>query len=165
MQKILVNQFIKELESEVIATRKCLERMKAELYDWKPHQKSMQMGYLALVIAEIPLWIKAIIEEGVIDFGTWKHVEIKTGEEFAKHFDENVEAAKKALQNISDEDLEADFILQNKGVQLSKDSKLNTVYSSINHLIHHRGQLTVYLRLNNIPVPSLYGPSADDKSF
>ncbi|MCA1626030.1 MAG: damage-inducible protein DinB [Acidobacteria bacterium] len=119
--------FLKELEAEAAVSRKCLERIPENLFDWKPHEKSMTMGYLALLVAEIPKW--------------------------------------NALQNVSDDALAASFYLKNQGQVLYETPKKESIAPSINHLVHHRGQLTVYMRLNDIAVPSIYGPSADDRGF
>ena len=162
---VLCKYFLKELEAEEPASRKCVERIPDKLFTWKPHAKSMEMGYLALLVAEIPLWIAKAIEKSVIDFETFSHFKPTNTAELVKHLDENFAGAKKALQNISDEALSEMFFLKNKGITLMSSSKLDTISSSINHLAHHRGQLTVYMRLNDIPVPSIYGPSADEKSF
>ena len=81
------------------------------------------------------------------------------------HFDENIQGAKNALQDVSNEALSEPFFLKNKGQIIFSSPKNDNIGSSINHMVHHRGQLTVYMRLNNIPVPSIYGPSADDKGF
>ena len=158
-------EFLKELESEIPASRKCLERIPEDLFGWKPHEKSMQMGYLALLVAEIPKWISTMIEDSEIDFATFKHFQPKTTKELVDHFDENIKNAKRALQNVSNEELAKDFSLKNQGHVLFSSPKKDNVGSSINHWVHHRGQLTVYMRLNDIPVPSIYGPSADDKTF
>ena len=157
--------YLKELEMEIPATRKCLERVPESLFDYKPHEKSMNMGYLTTVIAEIPRWISHCIEKGDIDFGTFGHTEPKTTAELVELFDTNIASAKKALDEVTDEELAKTFSLKNQSQVLMSDVKENIVSSSINHLVHHRGQLTVYLRLNNIAVPKIYGPSADDKSF
>jgi uncharacterized damage-inducible protein DinB len=157
--------YLKELESEIAATRKCLERIPPELFGWKPHEKSMPLGYLALLVAEIPKWITQMIEKGEIDFVTFEHFQPKTTSELVNHFDENLTGAKNALQNISDETLSKNFSLKNQGKVLFSSPIGESIESTINHLVHHRGQLTVYMRLNNIPVPSIYGPSADDKGF
>ena len=159
------NEFLKELETEATATRKCLERIPENLFDWKPHQKSMTMGYLALLVAEIPKWITYMIEKSEIDFATFEHFKPKTTSELVSHFDENVQAAKNVLQHISNESLLELFFLKNQGQILFSSPKKENIGISINHLVHHRGQLTVYMRLNDIPVPSIYGPSADDKGF
>jgi len=158
-------EYSKELEAEAAASRKCLERIPEKLFTWKPHERSMSMGYLALLVAEIPRWIYHIIELGDIDFATFQHSQPKTTEELVKHFDENLQAAKKALEKVSDEALEDTFSLKNQGQILFSSPKKLNVSQSINHLVHHRGQLTIYMRLNDIPVPSIYGPSADDRSF
>jgi len=165
MDNRIGSQFLKELETEATATRKCLERIPPELFGWKPHEKSMTLGYLALLVAEIPKWITHMIEKSVIDFVTFEHFQPKTTSELVNHFEENLMGAKNALQNVSDEALSKLFYLKNNGQVLFSSPIGEMVGSTINHLVHHRGQLTVYMRLNNIPVPSIYGPSADDKGF
>lgn len=158
-------EYLHELEGEARACRKCLENIPENLFQWKPHEKSMAMGYLALLVAEIPKWIADILEKSEIDFATYPHSQAKGGAELVKHFNENLALAKNALQNITNKQLEEPFYLKNQGKVVFTSSKKENVWSSINHLVHHRGQLTVYLRLNDIPVPSIYGPSADDKGF
>ena len=125
----------------------------------------MAMGYLALLVAKIPKWITSIITQGEIDFATYKHEHPETTEALVAYFDANIQGAKEALQNVTNEELEKLFYLKANGQVLFSSSKKENVMSSINHWVHHRGQLTVYMRLNDIPVPSIYGPSADDKSF
>jgi uncharacterized damage-inducible protein DinB len=161
----IASAFLRELEAEAPAARKCLERIPAALFDWKPHEKSMPLGYLSLLVAEIPKWIQVTIEDSVIDFATFQHFQPKTTAELVSHFDENLKGAKNALQNVSDKELTGLFYLKNKGQVLMSMPKNDSVGSTLNHLVHHRGQLTVYMRLNNIPVPSIYGPSADEKAF
>ncbi len=161
----LGNEFLEELEMEMTASRKCLERIPAELFEYKPHEKSMAMGYLALIVAEIPRWLSVILEEGEIDFATFTHPTVKNGEELVAYFDKNMEGARKALQNATNEQFAETFSLKSGGTLLMSSSKKESISSSINHMVHHRGQLTVYMRLNDIAVPSIYGPSADDKSF
>ncbi len=158
-------KFLSELEAEAPASRKCLERIPERLFTWKPHEKSMTMGYLALLVAEIPKWITQMVETSEIDFATFKHFEPNTTAELVKHFDENLKGAKISLQKVSDEELLKPFFLKNKGSILFSSPIIENIGTTINHLVHHRGQLTVYMRLNDIPVPSIYGPSADDKSF
>lgn len=158
--------FLKELNAEYTATRKCLESISEQTFDYKPHPKSMTMGYLALLVAEIPLWIKHMVIDGEIDFVTFKHFQPKNTEELVKHFEENMEAARKALENSTDEELESTtFSLKANGQVLYTATKVSDIATTLNHWVHHRGQLTVYMRLNEIPVPSIYGPSADDKNF
>ena len=166
MKTTLGQLFLKELEAEEIATRKCLERVPESLYNWKPHEKSMQLGYLVLLVADIPKWLTVSIEKGIIDLTTWEKHSLTTSQELLNYFKENMEGAKKVFRQVTDEVLENEmFYLKMNGQDLMKSSKLDTISSSINHWVHHRGQLTVYMRLNNIAVPSIYGPSADEKSF
>lgn len=165
MSNNICTQLIKELEAKETSSRKCLERIPVKLFDWKPHVKSMPMGYLSLLVAEIPKWITHIIGKSEIDFATFEHFQPKTPVELVNHFNENILGAKSSLQNISDEDLSAPFYLKRDGKILFSSPKIENIGSSINHLVHHRGQLTVYMRLNDIPVPSIYGPSADEKVF
>lgn len=157
--------YVKELEAEYTATRKCLERIPVTLYDYKPHPKSMQMGYLTLLVAEIPFWITQMVEVGELDLATYKRFEAATTEELVAHFEENFNSAKKALQNATDESLDAPFYLKNQGQVIFTQPRFEGVGSTINHWVHHRGQLTVYMRLNDIAVPSIYGPSADERTF
>lgn len=157
--------FLHELNAEYKATRACLEKIPESLFDYKPHPKSMAMGYLALLVAEIPLWIKHMVTDGEIDFVTFKHLSPKTNRELVDHFEENMAAARKALETATDEDLQASFSLKANGQVLYTSKKVADIGITLNHWVHHRGQLTVYMRLNDIPVPSIYGPSADDRSF
>ncbi|RNI38970.1 damage-inducible protein DinB [Hanamia caeni] len=157
--------FLQELNREYSATKACLERIPETLFEYKPHPKSMNMGYLALLVAEIPLWIVHMVTDGEIDFATFKHASPKNNEELVEHFEENMTAARKVLENATDEDLQGDFTLKANGQVLYSSKKITDIGVTLNHWVHHRGQLTVYMRLNDIPVPSIYGPSADDKNF
>ena len=161
----LAAEYIRELESEVRATRECLRAVKLDAPDWRPHEKSMQLGYLAVLVADIPRWIQYAIERGEVDFATYEQAQATNGDELVAHFDKSVEGAKKALAAVSDERLKETFYLKNDGTELMSSPIDETVMSSINHMVHHRGQLSVYMRLLDIPVPSLYGPSADSRGF
>jgi uncharacterized damage-inducible protein DinB len=161
----LANFYAAELEAEYAATHKCLERIPEKLYSFKPHPKSMELGYLALLVSEIPLWISQTIRKGVIDFATYERFELTTGEALLKHYEECFRGAIEALREVTDSQLDEQFVLQNNGHQLMSSSKKESIGSSINHWVHHRGQLTVYMRLNDIAVPSIYGPSADERTF
>ena len=155
-------EVLKELESEAIATRKCLEVIPENLFDWKPHERSMSFGELSLLVAEMPKWIQVMIEESEVDFATVEHFQAKNTAELVEHFDENLAAAKNALQNVSDETFDEPFNLKNNGQIVLTAPKKDQISSMVNHLVHHRGQLTVFMRLKDILVPSIYGPSADD---
>lgn len=157
--------FLKELEAEAPATRKCLERVPDGSASWKPHEKSMEMGYLALLVGEIPLWITTMVEKGEIDFANFTHEPFTTGAELATRFDAYMAHAREVLGKVTDAELDAAFTLRNKDMVLMSEPLGETVGSTINHMVHHRGQLTVYLRLKDVPVPQIYGPSADEKGF
>lgn len=162
-KSLFADGVLKELEAEAPATRKCLEQIPENLFDWKPHEKSMTLGYLSLLVAEIPKWIQVMIEDSEIDFVTFEHFEPKNTAELVAHFEENLTAAKNALQNAVDETLKESFSLKSNGQILFTAPKREHLASTINHLVHHRGQLTVFMRLKDLPVPSVYGPSADHK--
>jgi uncharacterized damage-inducible protein DinB len=158
-------EFLNELEAEVRATRRCIEVIPEKLYDWKPHEKSMNLGYLTLLVAEIPKWLRDTIEKGEIDLSNYDHFKLSTTAALLQHFDENIEGAKRAMKNVTNEELAEPFYLKKDGQVVYTSPKKESISSNLNHMVHHRGQLTVYMRLNNIPVPSIYGPSADDRGF
>lgn len=158
-------QYLQELNAEYKATRSCLERIPEALYEYKPHPTSMNMGYLTLLVAEIPLWIKHMIVDGEIDLATFKHIQAGTTADLVAHFEDNMNAARQALEKTTDEALEENFTLKSNGQVLYSSPKKTDIGTTINHWVHHRGQLTVYMRLNDIPVPSIYGPSGDEKNF
>lgn len=157
--------FIKELEAETRATHKCLERISPELFSWKPHETSMNMGYLALICAEIPLWMVCIIQNPDLDFATFKHMQPANTQDLVDHFTENVIKAKSALMQVEEGALDATFSLKHNGQLLFSATKRENLEPVINHMVHHRGQLTVCMRMNGIAIPSIYGPSADDKNY
>ncbi len=162
---LMAAEYIRELESEVRATRECLKNIPMDKPEWKPHEKSMQLGYLALLTADIPQWIQLAIEKGEVDFATYEHAKVASGDELVTHFDKCVAMAKKALEAVTDERLKETFYLKNDGQELFNAPIDETIMSAINHMVHHRGQLTVYMRLLGLPVPSIYGPSADSGGF
>lgn len=157
--------FLKELESEVPSTRKCLERISDSSLNFKPHDKSMNMKNLGFIISDIPRWIVAMIKTNEIDFMKFRHDEPKSSADLLKFFDEHMISARKALESITDEQMNETFYLKANGQVVATLSRLDSISSSVRHLVHHRGQLTVYMRLNNIPVPSVYGPTADEQGF
>lgn len=162
---IIAEEFLRELESEAAATRKCLEQVPMDKPGYKPHEKSMELGYLAQLVADIPNWIHVIIDEGEIDFATYGQSKVQTAEDLVAHFEDVMEKARASLKKFSEEMHGQPFDLKNNGQLLYSTTKRESVSQSINHMVHHRGQLTVYLRLNDRPVPSVYGPSADDRGF
>src|SRR5258708_14337842 len=158
-------EYLKELEAEVAATRKCLERIPDDLFKWKPHNKSMDMGTLAFIVADIPRWITTMVKASEIDFVKFKHDEPKTTGDLVKFFDEHMKSARNALQNVSDEALAEPFYLKNNGQVVFTSPKKDNISSSINHLLHNNDQLTVFMLLNNIQLPPISYPSSLDLSF
>ena len=158
-------EFSKEIESEVRATRRCLEAIPDKLYKYKPHETSMELGYLALLVAAMPKWIVDMIEKSEIDLATYERFELSTTAALLKYFDDNVAAAKRTLEKTGSREFDQTFQLKVAGKVVMSSPKQESVRQTINHWVHHRGQLTVYMRMNGIPVPSIYGPSADDKTF
>src|ERR1044071_980222 len=111
MGNTITQSFLKELNAEYRATRACLERIPETLFDYKPHPKSMNLGYLALLVAEIPLWVKHMVVDSEIDFVTFKHFSPKTTAELVNHFEDNMHAARTALKEATDEELQSSFSL------------------------------------------------------
>jgi len=165
MNTSIISQLTSEFEAEIPATRKCIERIPEKLFDWKPHPRSTSLGDLTLLVAEIPLWITTMIKSRVIDFQTFNHSKPKTTSEVVKFFDQNIDGAKHAFRDLSVDDLYKPFVLKNGDIILINSPLNENISSTINHWVHHRGQLSVYMRLNEILVPSIYGPSADEKTF
>lgn len=165
MQSIIAAEYVRELEAEARATRECLNEVPMDKFEWKPHEKSMNLGYLAQLVADIPRWIQYMIEESVIDFETYPQFKGTANSELVEHFDKSVAAAKDALAGVTDEALKDTFELKHGEKVLMSTPIDESISSAINHMVHHRGQLTVYLRLNEKSVPSIYGPSADVGGF
>jgi uncharacterized damage-inducible protein DinB len=159
-----INQaFLSEVKQEAIATRKMLERIPASTFDWKPHEKSMTMKRLAGLVADMFGWLVFMLEEDELDFTKgYEQPDPKTTEELVEFFDKKFAAGVTSLENAGDAVFSENWTLRNGEDIYMVSSKLDVVRQTINHMVHHRGQLSVYLRLQDIPVPSIYGPSADE---
>jgi hypothetical protein len=159
----LTELFSAELEREAAATRRALERVPEGLYDWKPHEKSMPFGYLAELVARLPAWPVFVIKQDELDLATYNLGALRTSAELVRALDEGVAEARDAFASTTDEHLMKPWRLVAGGRLLQEQPRHIAIRDgAFNHLAHHRGQLTVYLRLNDAPVPSIYGPSADD---
>jgi len=156
-----------EFDREMAIARRVIERVPAEKFDYKPHDKSMTMGRLASHIAEMPTWATTGILRDSLDLaGGYTPLEPKSTAALLESFDKNVGGAHNAIAGVNDETLMKSWSLKRGDVTLMTMPKIAVVRSFVlNHVIHHRGQLSVYLRLNDIPVPSIYGPSADEGSL
>ncbi len=154
--------FLKEFDGEMASTRLMLERLPAAKLDWKPHAKSKSLGELATHITELPRF-GVRIQSDEFAAGSEKPPTLKSAADFLARFDENVRESREAIAGLSDEDLARDFRVLRGGqvfFSLKKRAILRRVLLS--HSIHHRGQLSVYLRLNDVPLPPIYGPTADE---
>jgi uncharacterized damage-inducible protein DinB len=162
----LTELFLAELEREAAATRRTLERVPDGLYDWKPHEKSMTLGYLAELVARLPSWPVFMINQDELELTTFKAPQLRTSSELVQALDEGVAQTREVLTKTTDEHLMKNWRLLVGGKVVSEQPRHIALRDAVfNHLAHHRGQLTVYLRLNNAPVPSIYGPSADEGNF
>jgi uncharacterized damage-inducible protein DinB len=156
---------IGELKHESASTRKMLERVPTEKLLWKPHEKSMLLTRLATHIATTPLWISRIITADEFDFAKTpiKIPNAESNEQLLKVFDETLATNISVLESASDEVLNGNWTFRNGDhIFFTMSRKVALRSLAFNHLIHHRGQLSVYLRLLDIPVPGMYGPSADE---
>ena len=164
-----INQaFLGEFDYEMASARKSIERVPDDKFDWKPHSKSMTMGELAGHIAMIPSWAKMTLETPQFDVNPpggqpVQQPQLKTRAEVLAFFDQGVPAARAAIAAASDETMMQPWTLLSGGKTVFSMPRVAVLRSMImNHMIHHRAQLGVYLRMNDIPVPAIYGPSADE---
>lgn len=156
--------FIAELKHESSMTKKMLERVPMDKKDWKPHEKSMTLGKLATHVADIPHWVSDIRHIDEFDFMQhYKPVTLSTKEELMNHFQERLDTAVADLEKMSDEDFKKIWVVK-RGEQVffNLPKKIAIRAWGFSHLFHHRGQLSVYLRLIDVPIPGMYGPSADE---
>jgi uncharacterized damage-inducible protein DinB len=159
-----------QLESEAPRTRRALERVPEGKDDWKPHEKSMPLGRLAMLVATMPTWINLVIGRDELDIAPEKGSNVdtkplRTPAELVQALDKGVAEARQALRDTNEDHLKKPWRLLAGGKVVSEDPREVVLRDTMMHLAHHRGQLTVYLRLNQVPVPSIYGPTADDKQF
>jgi uncharacterized damage-inducible protein DinB len=163
----IAQALIGELEQEAATTRRVLQRVPADKLSWKPHPKSMSLGQLALHVATTPRGVAELVVQDVVempDFG--ERPAAASPEEALKALDESLAAAKRVLGAMDDARLQATWRLTRNGTDLMAMPRVAFLRSiMLNHWYHHRGQLSVYLRLLNVPVPSIYGPSADENPF
>ena len=162
--------FMSQLEAEASRNRSALERVPEGRDDWKPHEKSMPLGRLAMLVARMPSWLAMIINRDELDLSPSGGSNINarplhTVKELVQALDEGTAEARTALTSTTEEHLLKPWKLLVAGRIVSEEPRHVVLRDTFTHLAHHRGQLTVYLRLNNVPVPAIYGPSADDARF
>lgn len=152
-----------ELDQEMAATRRLLERVPGDRGPWKPHPKSFPLGHLAQLVAWIPGWITQTLRQPALDLAAAPPYSFEKTETLLRELDKNVREAREALETTKDADLDAPWSLKHGQQVLYTAPRGTVVRSHINHHIHHRGQLTVYLRLLDVPLPAIYGPTADER--
>lgn len=163
----MLNQsLIPEFKNEAASTRKMLEKVPTDKFDWKPHGRSMSLGALAAHVANIPGWIPLIMTNDDYDIATrgYKEDKSKSTEDLVENFRAKYEAAFNNLESASDETLLGTWTFRSGNHVIFSMPRIAAIRTlAMNHLIHHRGQLSVYLRLLDVPVPGMYGPSADEQ--
>ncbi len=155
--------FLPEFDAEMATTRRLLERVPAGRLDWKPHAKSMSLGQLATHVTEMPRWGIRFVGESW-QAGSEKAPPMTSAAEFLARFDENVAGSRAGIAARTDEEMLKPFTVFRPNGEVFLEIKRKSLLRRLllNHLIHHRGQLTVYLRVNDVPLPPIYGPTADE---
>ena len=156
-----------EYDHEMATTRRLLDRVPEAEFAWKPHDKSMSLGQLSGHLANIPTWCNAILDQSEFDLASIVDTRPRQPESrtaLIKEFDDKVSAARGNLVRRTDAELVSPWTLKNAEHQIFTLPRISAIRSFVmNHSIHHRGQLSVYLRLKNVPLPSMYGPTADEQ--
>jgi uncharacterized damage-inducible protein DinB len=156
------SELLSEFDAEMKTTRRVIERVPSDKGEWKPHPKSFSLAHLAQLVARMPGWLTNILQETALDLARGGGYSTEKTETLLAVFDKNVSEARAAIERARDEDLAVSWSLKHgDNVLLSSPRKI-VVRQTMSHLSHHRGQLTVYLRLLDVPVPSIYGPTADE---
>ena len=166
----LKEYFLTEMEREVDRSRRALKEVPEGKYDWKPHEKSMIFGYLANMVASIPMWVAMEISLNELDVAPadgskMEQKRMDTSDELLKALDKTAADARSAIEKTTEEHLMTSWRLLARGQVVMEAPRHVMIQDTINHWAHHRGQMTVYLRLMGAKVPALYGPSADDNRF
>ena len=166
----ITEYLLTEFDREVKRSRHALEQVPDGKYDWKPHEKSMIFGYLANMVATIPSWITMQVTKNELDVApaegsAMKHEKMETSAALIAALDKTAAEARAAIEKTTDEHLNTPWQLKARGQVVQEAPRYVMIQDTINHWVHHRGQMTVYLRLMGAKVPATYGPSSDDKTF
>jgi uncharacterized damage-inducible protein DinB len=164
----IVDALLPEFDHEMGTTRRVLDRVPEDEFAWRPHEKSMTLGQLAGHLANLPYWCRMILEGTSYDLSApsnERRAEVPASRaELVKNFDDKVSAARGVLVRMTDPELMVYWTLKNGDHEVFTMPRISVVRGFfLNHSIHHRGQLTVYLRLKNVPLPPIYGPTADEQ--
>ena len=167
----MADVILEQMEREAPRTRRVLEQVPEGRDDWKPHEKSMPLGRLANLVAMMPSWAAMIVGQDDLDVmpksgpSSEFSKQAKTRAELVEAHEKAMDQARAALRNATDERLMKTWKLLAAGKVVAEDPRHTVLQDTMAHLAHHRGQLSVYLRLNGATVPSVYGPTADDPRF
>jgi uncharacterized damage-inducible protein DinB len=163
----MVDALLPEFDHEMATTRKLLERVPEDRMDWKPHPRSYSLGQLAQHVATIPMWGGMTLTRTELDLGgAAQPPEIRTRADLLGTFDQNAAATRAALIGKTDAELLVPWTLKSNGHAIFSMPRAAVWRGFVlSHLVHHRGQLSVYLRMQDVPIPSIYGPSADESPF
>ena len=162
-----IESLLKELDQEAVTTRKMLERVPADKFDWQPHPKSMSLQALATHVAELPGWVSMAVTTDGLDFAAnpYQPVQVSNTGELLNYFEESLAEGRRDLKNSQEDVLEQTWTLRNGEKVYQSASKAEIIRMTYCQIVHHRAQLGVFLRLLNIPIPGSYGPSADENNF
>jgi len=165
----MIDLFVSELDREVKRSRRALEAVPDNKRSWKPHEKSMEFGYLTDMVATIPTWLTMIVKQDELDVAPKgarpERPQPKNSAEYIEALEKSAREAREALKGTTEQHLQTHWKLLAAGQVVADTPRHEMLRDTINHWAHHRGQMTVYLRLMGAKVPALYGPSADDKRF
>ncbi len=154
---------LKEFDEEMASTRRLLERVPTDKGQWKPHPKSFALGHLAQLVSWMPGWITMTLRNPYLDLSGGGGYSFEPTEKLLAEFDRNVREAREALASVTGDALQEKWELRMGPQVLMTSTKGEVTRQNLSHLSHHRGQLTVYLRLLDVPIPQIYGPTADEK--
>lgn len=154
---------IPEFDQEMATTRKVLERVPDAKGDWKPHPKSFSLAHLAQLVAGMPWWMVTMLKKPELDLATFPGYSTEKTSALLQNFDAGVKAGRDALASARDSDFGETWSLKHGSHVLSALPRRDVIRTHISHVVHHRAQLGVYLRLLDVPVPSMYGPTADER--
>ena len=162
----IAESIVAEFQYEAATTRKMMECVPEQKFDWRPHEKSMTLGRLATHLAEMPEWTGALLDQDELDLADSDYTPVTAGSsaELLELFDKNVAAFTESVSRRSDEELLSGWTLRAGEKVMGTQPKVSALRAFIlSHGIHHRGQLSVFLRLLDVPLPQVYGPTADDR--
>ncbi len=162
----IAESLIAEMEQEAATTRRVLERVPGEKLDWRPHDKSMTLGQLAFHVADVPGAIAKMLTRDSFDAGEMRGPSARPIDELLPSFETGIEQARETLHRLDDATIMKSWSLTKDGQPILEMPRLAVARSiMMNHVYHHRGQLSVYLRMLDVPLPSIYGPTADENPF